>query len=138
MLQSIELRIERRIGASLATVWACITTPELIAHWFFTVDFKPVAGHRFTITGASVPGWRGWTNVEVLELEPPHRMVWKFDCVDEAPPSRVSFDLTEEDGGVRLVLTHEGEVPARTRQLLKEGWSSYLLRLPELAAKVSS
>ncbi|WP_048645138.1 SRPBCC family protein [Nitratireductor soli] len=133
MLRPIDLTIERHIRASLATVWDCITRPDLIARWFFATDFKPIVGHRFTIVGEAVAGWRGWTNVEVLELSPPHRMVWSFDCTDAAPPGRVSFRLEEVDDGVRLRLSHEGGAPAPTRQLLDEGWSVYLGQLADLA-----
>lgn len=136
MLHPIDLKIERRINASLGTVWACVTQPDFIAEWFFAVDFQPVVGHRFVIRGAPVLGWRGWTNVEIIELEPLRRMVWSFDCVEEAPPSRVCFELDEVAGGVRLLLTHEGKVPQNTRLLLDQGWSAYTRQLTALAERM--
>lgn len=125
MLKPIDLALERDIRASLATVWACLTEPKLIAQWFFAVDFRPVAGHRFRIAGEAVAGWRGWTEVEVLEIAPPHRMVWSFDCVENAPAGRVVFSLTEHAGFVRLVLTHDGLMPEPTLRLLDAGWRQY-------------
>jgi uncharacterized protein YndB with AHSA1/START domain len=134
-LRPIDLRIERRITASINRVWACLTTPDLIADWFFAVDFRPEIGHRFRIEGEPVTGWRGWTEVEILELDPPHRMLWSFDCTAEATPSRVRFELEQREDHVRLVLTHEGFVPPKTRHLLDEGWSAYTTALEALAAR---
>ena len=134
MLKPIDLNFERRIRASIDTVWACLTRADLIAQWFFTVDFKPVVGHRFRIRGEPKPGWRGWTDVEVVEIAAPNRMVWLFDCVEDAPPGRVVFTLEDEPGFVRFTLTHTGFVPARTRKLLDAGWQEYTQRLVLLAA----
>lgn len=134
-LEPIDLKIERRIAASIGTVWACLTTPDFIADWFFAVDFRPEVGHRFRIEGEPVTGWRGWTEVEVVELDPPRRMLWSFDCTAEAAPSRVLFELEPDEDHVRLILTHEGFVPPKTRRLLDEGWSSYTMALKALAAR---
>ena len=125
MLKPIDLTFERDIRASLATVWACLTEPKLIARWFFAVDFRPVVGHRFRITGQATAGWRGWTEVQVLEIVPPHRMVWSFDCTEQSPAGRVVFSLAEHAGFVRLGLTHDGLVPEPTLQLLDAGWRQY-------------
>lgn len=133
MLKPIAIRVERDIEASLATVWACLTRPELMAQWFFAVDFQPRVGHRFRINGDEVVGWRGWTEVEVIEIEAPHRMVWSFDCTEQAPPGRVVFTLEQRAGFVRFVLTHEGRVPIATRRLLDTGWTEYATRLSRLA-----
>jgi uncharacterized protein YndB with AHSA1/START domain len=82
-----------------------------------------------------VPGWRGWTDVEVVEIAAPHRMVWLFDCVEDAPPGRVVFTLEEATGHLRFRLTHSGFVPMLTRRLLNAGWRQYAERLALLAAK---
>lgn len=134
MLKPINLTFDRRIRASIGTVWACLTEAELIAQWFFAVDFRPVVGHRFQVKGEKVTGWRGWTDVEVVEISAPHRMVWLFDCVEDAPPGRVVFSLEDEPGFVRFTLNHTGFVPLRTRQLLDAGWKEYTERLVLLAA----
>ena len=133
MLKPIDLIFERDIRASLATVWACLTDPKLIAQWFFAVDFKPLVGHRFRISGEAVPGWRGWTEVEVLEIVAPTHMAWSFDCADKAPAGRVVFSLQQHVGFVRLVLTHNGQVPATTLRLLSAGWEEYTGNLRTLA-----
>lgn len=134
----IDLTIERVYDAPIGVVWRCLTDPALIAEWFFAVDFRPVAGHRFRIEGPAVPGWRGWTDVEILEIEPPRRMVWAFDCVDGAPPSRVALALSEIDGRTTLRLVHTGTVPVDTRRLLAEGWTTYLGRLGAVARRRSA
>lgn len=136
MNRGIDLRIERDVAASPERLWQCLKRRELLAEWFFAVDFEPIPGHRFTILGDAVPGWRGWTNVEVIELDPPRRMVWAFDCTSEAPPSRVTFSIEPIESGCRLVITHEGEAPGLTCRLLKAGWTDYSKRLAALAPLV--
>lgn len=128
-MQPIDLTIERVYDAPIGRVWRYLTEPALIAEWFFAVDFRPREGHRFRIEGPAVPGWRGWTDVEVLEFAPPRRMVWSFDCVDGAPPSRVEFSLAADGDRTVLRLVHSGAVPPATRTLLDEGWAAYLERL---------
>ncbi|MGO4492322.1 SRPBCC domain-containing protein [Arthrobacter sp. 2YAF22_2] len=34
-----------------AKVWRALTEPDLIATWLMENDFKPVAGHRYTMRG---------------------------------------------------------------------------------------
>ncbi|WP_295810270.1 SRPBCC domain-containing protein [uncultured Nitratireductor sp.] len=136
MYPMIDLTFERHIKASITTVWNGLTRSDLIAKWFFAVDFKPVVGHRFTLIGNATTGWRGWTNVEIFVLEPPHRMVWSFDCIDEAQPSTVEIRLEEREAGVQLTLMHTGEVPTQTKRLLEEGWNTYIGRLSRLCERI--
>lgn len=135
MVQTINLAFERRFYASVETVWVCLTRSDLIARWFFAVDFQAVVGHRFRILGTAQTGWRGWTEVEVLEVEAPRRMAWRFDCTDSAPASRVEFALDEIDGEVRLRLTQHGSAPKETIHLLDKGWETYLCRLENVVAE---
>jgi uncharacterized protein YndB with AHSA1/START domain len=125
----IDLVVERRFRHSADRVWEALTQPDLLAEWFWTLDFRPQVGWRFKVEGEPAPGWRGFTDCEILALDPPRKMVWSFACVDDAPPSTVVFELFDAPGGARLVLTHTGEVPAETRALLDAGWNTYVPRI---------
>jgi uncharacterized protein YndB with AHSA1/START domain len=62
----------------VARVWAALTSSEALAAWLMPNDFRPVAGHRFTFRTRPAPGFDGIVRCEVLELDPPRRMVWSW------------------------------------------------------------
>ncbi|PLP59788.1 hypothetical protein CYK37_06230 [Mesorhizobium loti] len=123
----------RDIRASLATVWVCLIEPELIAQWFFAVDFSPVAGHRFRIAGEAVAGWRGGPRYRCSRSS--LCSAWSGHSIVPSWPrrGRVVFNLTEHAGFVRLVLTHDGLVPEPTLRLLDAGWRQYTGNLVTIA-----
>ena len=59
-------------------VWAALTSSEALAAWLMPNDFEPVIGHRFTFRTKPAPGFDGVVRCEVLELDPPKRMVWSW------------------------------------------------------------
>ena len=61
-----------------ATLWRALTEPELLAAWFMPNDFRPEVGHRFTMTTDPAPMFDGTVHLEVLEIDPPRRMVWSW------------------------------------------------------------
>jgi uncharacterized protein YndB with AHSA1/START domain len=78
----------------------------------FPNDFEPRVGHRFTF---EVPGnpkmkFDGLTvRCEVLECDPPSRLVFSWSAGGPVENTRVSFRL-EPDGdcGTRLLFEHSG------------------------------
>ncbi len=133
-MTSVDFRlvVERDLRHGVERVWQAITDADDIARWFFPILFAPVVGHGFCIRGEPVPGWRGWTDCEVLAIEPPRRMVWSFACTDDDAPTIVEFVITPRDTGCRLRITHHGRVPPRTLDLLDQGWNLYCDRLVAL------
>ncbi|MFI8595643.1 SRPBCC domain-containing protein [Microbacterium sp. NPDC078428] len=61
-----------------ATLWRALTDSELLSAWLMPNDFRPEVGHRFTMTTDPAPLFDGTVHLEVLELDPPHRMVWSW------------------------------------------------------------
>jgi len=61
-------------------------------------------------------------------------MAWSWSVNDGAPPTTVAFELTPEDGGTRLRLTHEGEIDPAVGRLLSEGWPGRLALLADRVA----
>lgn len=131
--RDFQLLIERTLRHPPDRVWRALTDADEIARWFFPILFAPVVGHAFRITGPAVPGWRGWTECEVLALEPPHRMVWSFACTDGAP-TVVAFEITPQADGCRLRISHRGRVPPDTFTLLDQGWNLYADQLSQMLA----
>src|SRR3954463_5420701 len=90
-------------------VWEYLTKPELMEQWLMPSDFKPAVGHHFRFTN---PGGLTFTICEVLEVTPYTQLsyVWKNDWSKTKTPftSKVSWTLTEFEGGTELLLVHSG------------------------------
>jgi uncharacterized protein YndB with AHSA1/START domain len=108
------LRFERALTHSIERVWRAISEPAELERWFpAVVAWTPAAGE--TIEAYGMTG-------EVTEVDVPHRLAWTF------AGDLYSFDLTEQEGGCRLVFTHTFDEGTPTAQTAA-GWQTYLLRL---------
>ena len=118
-----------------AMVWETLVDPGALAIWLMPNDFEPTVGHAFTFRTDPAPGFDGTVYSEVLELEPPSRLViaWRTGGLD----TTVAFTLSETRDGTRLDLVHDGfalrQLPVRA--ILSTGWSRILRRkLPAVLA----
>jgi uncharacterized protein YndB with AHSA1/START domain len=128
----LDVAIEERFEEPIDEVWQAITDPAVIARWLMDNDFEARVGKRFTLRRAS-DVWTGVIRCEVLELAPPHRMVWSWAAGDEPEgrPSRVVFELRAEGTGTVLTLRHTGDADDRTGDLFARRWP---VKLAELSA----
>jgi len=85
--------VERLMPHGAEKIWKALTTSHLIVEWLMKNDFEPVVGHRFTFEATPVPGWSGVVNCEVLEVEPPSRLVYRWG------------DGSESDSGLKTIVT---------------------------------
>lgn len=117
----------------VADVWAAITDPRAIAEWLMPNTFVPAKGARFKFM--TDPIWlcdSSTTECEVLEFDPPRRMVWSWHSVPIrakwSPTMRIEWTLVEEDGGTRLELLQTGmEGLGFLKSLgMKYGWGGML------------
>jgi uncharacterized protein YndB with AHSA1/START domain len=110
-------------------VWRAITDPESIAAWLMRNDFAPVVGHRFQFHTEPRPGFDGTVNCEVLEVDPPRRLVYSWG--GGPLRTRVTWTLTAEGpGATRLRLEHDGFVGVKgyfIRSMLSRGWKSKIM-----------
>lgn len=120
----LDLHLERTFSHPVDRVWQAITDRDALASWLFTCDFRAEIGHSFTFRTTPPEGssWRGWTDISVLELEPPTRMVWGWESAEIDEPTRVIFELTAIDGGTRLKLSHVGDSTADDIDSVSHGW----------------
>jgi uncharacterized protein YndB with AHSA1/START domain/DNA-binding transcriptional ArsR family regulator len=100
------------IKATPEQVWQAITDPTYTREYFFHSSV-----HSDWTVGAKVSySYDDGTVVldgEVLEVEPPHRLVTTFNAIwDDAtradPPSRVTWLLEPAGEATRLTVTHDG------------------------------
>jgi uncharacterized protein YndB with AHSA1/START domain len=114
-------------------VWKALTSSEALAAWLMPNDFKPAVGHRFTFQTRPAPGFDGIVRCEVLELDPPRRMVWSWagGNID----TTVTFTLEETASGRTRLRLHQvgfhGLGAQLTRRILASGYPRILgQRLP--------
>ena len=123
------LEKEMFIKASPQRVFQALTTKEDLERWFLVkaeVDVRPGGAIRFE--------W-GQDMVEegkILVCEPPHRLSYTWETFGPGPTT-ITFELTEENDGTRLHLTHtgigEGEDWDNYYTSVNGGWIAHLADL---------
>ena len=107
--------VERLMPHPPEKVWRALTQAPLVAQWLMRNDFEPVVGHRLNFRSEPVNGWNGVTDCEVLEIEPPSRLVYSWNASgDQAATgikSIVTWTLTPTSGGTQLRMEHAGFRP---------------------------
>ena len=124
----------RTIDAPASVVFDLLTTPEGLRQWIARAAEVSVAPQgRITWTHDNGDTMVG----RILELQPPHRLVFSYGWADGAmsmPPesTRVEITLTERDGTTELHLVHRA-LPVEAEPRHAEGWRWFLARLDEAA-----
>lgn len=120
------------IEAPIEKVWAALTEGEHTRlYWsrFVQSDWRPGSRVEFLRADKSRLSHDG----EVIEIDPPRRLVMTFDVTPEGmrePPSRVTYELSEADGATRLAVTHEGFPPdSAVLKAVANGWPAILSSL---------
>ena len=94
-------------------VWVALTDPRALAEWLMPNDFQPILGHIFEFRTDPYFVCTGRTICRITELDPPRRMAWTWKIVTkegkrDIPEMLVTWTLTPEGSGTRLVLEHSG------------------------------
>ena len=85
--------VERVMPHSPEKIWRALTQAQMIAEWLMRNDFEPVVGHKFQFHSTPKPGWKGYVNCQVLEVDAPRKLVFAWG------------DGTESDSGLKTVVT---------------------------------
>jgi uncharacterized protein YndB with AHSA1/START domain len=134
------IRIERVLQASIDRVYDAWTRPELLTHWYcpnpeldLKVDADVRIGGSYVVTMGPHVLRGGYT-----ELEPPRLIAftWKWDHADGAA-SQVRVELSEVDGGTRMLLSHTGLENAEDVKNHLQGWQGDLVRLRLVLAEAA-
>ena len=108
-------------------VWRALTDAEALARWLMPNDFAAKVGHAFTMQTKPGPWFDGVVRCEVLELDAPRVMVWRWQ--GGGIDTTVRFELAPERDGTRLTLTHagfRGVGPRIVGMILSRGWAKML------------
>jgi len=127
---SFEVRIEQRYSFPPERIWRALTDSTALSQWLMPNDFEPRLGHRFQFRSKPMPSWRGFVECEVIEIEPPWRLVytWVGDA-DWKEPTIVRWTLEPIEGGTLLRLEHTNLQEPWGRELqamLSQGWKKML------------
>lgn len=117
------------IQAPKAKVWEALTNGEHTKQFwsrYVQSDWKVGSRVEFLLADKSKLSHDG----EVLEIDPPNRLVMTFDVSAEGlvePPSRVTYELTDQYGATRLTVIHEGFPPdSKVLPGISSGWPHIL------------
>ncbi|QDU07039.1 SRPBCC family protein [Gimesia aquarii] len=133
----ITIRKERFYPHPPEDVWAAITDPHALAEWLEPNDHQPIVGHKFQFRCDPGLCGSGVTECEVLEAEPPVRLVWSWVHVPKDPnrprpkPMIISWTLSPKDGGTMLILEHSGaeNIDWLTRNMMRVGWGFMMKKM---------
>jgi uncharacterized protein YndB with AHSA1/START domain len=123
------IRVERRIAAPPADVYAYLTDSVRWARWQGeSAEIEPVPGGRFRMTMANGATAEG----RFIQLVPDSRVVftWGWRGSDALPPgaSTVEIELAADGDGTLLRLTHR-DLPLDQQPVHRAGWDHFLPRL---------
>ena len=90
--------VEREMPHSPEKIWRALTTSALIADWLMENDFEPELGRNFQFRAKPMPGWSGITNCEVIELDAPTRLAYRWG------------DGSESESGLKTIVTDRKSV----------------------------
>jgi uncharacterized protein YndB with AHSA1/START domain len=123
------IRVERRIAAPPADVYAYLTESVRWARWQGeSAEIEPVPGGLFRMTMANGATAEG----RFIQLVPDARVVftWGWHGSDALPPgtSTVEIELAADGDGTLLRLTHR-DLPPDQQPVHRAGWDHFLPRL---------
>lgn len=129
----LDVWVEELFPVPVERVWHALTDPHMINRWLMdTDDFRPEVGARFTLRHEPRPGFRGYVECQVLELAPPHRMVWSWLSDGSPTPTRLVIELEAHGQATRLTLRHTGDAAEHTVEATGAGWTQKLSQLAEV------
>jgi uncharacterized protein YndB with AHSA1/START domain len=133
--------IERQMPHPPEKIWRALTQPWLIEEWLMKNDFIAEAGHRFTFRAIPLPGWSGVVNCEVVTVEAPRRLAYRWGDGTESDSgliTLVTWTLIAQSGGTLVRMEQSGFRPQDegAHKRMGGGWPRVLERLEQAAAKI--
>jgi uncharacterized protein YndB with AHSA1/START domain len=126
---------EVEIATTPERLWKAITDPEdTRQYWYGALSISEwQVGSRWV---SQSPDGEIYLDGEILEIDPPRRLVHTFHVVHEPEasaeaPSRIEWQITPIGDRCRLTVLHTGRGPA-TMEYTSGGWETIFAGLKEL------
>ncbi|PAY06210.1 transcriptional regulator [Bradyrhizobium sp. UFLA03-84] len=137
MTEAFIVQREMQIAAPPATVFAFLTDPQKIISWMgLEAETELHPGGLYLLKGVSGDMSRAARGA-FREVVPVHRLAYSFGWEGgaEVPPgsSLIEIDLTEQNNGTLLRMTHSGLPNEAQCASHAKGWAHYLGRLARVA-----
>ena len=122
--------VEREFPYPPEKLWRALTQPHLIAEWLMQNDFRPDAGHRFSLSAE----W-GSVDCEVLVIEPNETLSYTWEAL--GVETIVTWTLTPTAEGTVLRMEQVGFKPDQEQAYRGAtfGWRKYFGNLEQLLAR---
>ena len=121
---------EVEIATTPERLWEAITNPaDTEQYWYGAQSISDwQVGSRWV---SQSPEGEVYLDGEILEVDPPRRLVHTFHIVHSSvpaaeAPSRVEWEITPIGDGCRLTVTHSGRGPATMEYTSSGGWVTIL------------
>jgi uncharacterized protein YndB with AHSA1/START domain len=144
--KTITIRKERFYPHPPEDVWVAITDPRALAEWLEPNNHMPVVGHKFEFR--TDPNFCGSvTECEVLEVDPPRRLVWRWVHLYKDPnrpkpePMTITWTLVPRDNGTLLILEQSGaeNISWLLRNMMRIGWGFMMKKMiPRILERVAA
>jgi uncharacterized protein YndB with AHSA1/START domain len=127
-------RTEAVFPDRIESVWQALTNSDELAAWLMENDFVARVGHRFTMRCDP----DGDIECQVLELDPPRRMVWSWN--GEFGETTVVFELSRVRNGTHLAVEHRSwtEDNMEDAKRFDSGWPGKLGALTALLRSLAT
>ena len=134
---NFDIDFERVYSHPIDTVWRALTESRALAAWLMDNDFVAREGYAFNMWCGAGEGGTDRYLCEVLELEPPRRMLWSWllDGNQDQGATFVEFRLETAGDRTRLTVRHTGHRDRDTVEKFKGGWP---VKLDQLEQALSS
>lgn len=131
-----EIKFERVYPHPPEAVWRALTDPAALGEWLMETDFLPEIGRGFRLWCDDGEGGTDTYLCQLLEYEPPARMLWSWVLEEDPDESemRVELRVDPEGDGAKVTIVHSGDRDAETVEKFKGGWP---IKLQDLAALLS-
>ena len=124
--------VEREMSAPPEKLWRALTQPHLIEEWLMKNDFKPAAGHKFTLSRQPSPDVNVVIDCEVITVEPNKTLSYRWSAY--GTDTVVTFTLTPTADGTMLRVEQDGFGPDQKAAYkgAMASWPHFLASLEEL------
>jgi uncharacterized protein YndB with AHSA1/START domain len=92
---------------SVERVWQALTDRRALTAWMMDNDFEPRLGHKFYFRYPTLPGFDTFVRCEVIAIEPPQLLVYRWQDPQTHKSTIVRWSLTAVAGGTTLQLQHD-------------------------------